>query len=124
MGHQWKLKRRFKLSRLRPSAHETHEKGTDENMQASVDPTSTTENLPAIITEKVLGQELDQRLKREQPRRNRIHGADKQESNLRVLAIKRMGCKTDGLTQRSPVTNELSALLSRDQKETKPSLEL
>jgi hypothetical protein len=36
-------------------------------MQASVDPTATTKNLPTIIAEEVLGQELDERLKCEQP---------------------------------------------------------
>lgn len=78
-------------------------------MQASIDPTSPTKNLPAIVAEKVLGQELDERLERQQPRRNRIHTTDNQKSNLRVLAIKRVCCKTDSLTKRSPVTNDLSA---------------
>lgn len=45
----------FKFLSLCPSAHETHEKRTHENIQASVDPTSTTKNLPTIIAEKVLG---------------------------------------------------------------------
>ena len=52
---------------LCPSAHETHEKRAHDDMQASVDPTATTKNLPTIIAEEVLGQELDERLKCEQP---------------------------------------------------------
>lgn len=53
---------------LCPSAHKAHEKRANENMQASVNPASTTKNLPTIVAEKVLGQELDERLEREKPR--------------------------------------------------------
>lgn len=36
-------------------------------MQACIDPTSATKDLPTIIAEEVLGQELDEGLEREQP---------------------------------------------------------
>ncbi|POR36132.1 Uncharacterized protein TPAR_03671 [Tolypocladium paradoxum] len=90
-------KRRLWFLTSRPRAHEAHAKRAQEDEDARHDAPPPAQVAPALVAEEVLGQQLDERGKRQQARRDGVHDADDDEPDLRVRAVERVRREPDGL---------------------------
>lgn len=89
-----------KLGLLRPSSDKTHGKRSQEDKEASNDTSFAPKVLPALIAEEVLGHELHERGERQQTRRNGVHDADDNKTDLGIGAVKCVCCNSKSLTER------------------------
>ena len=80
---------------LRPSSHQTHQKGPKEHKQASIHPALALEHLPTLITQKVLRHEFHKRGEDEETSRDSVHDTDDEETDFRVGRVQSVCRYTD-----------------------------
>lgn len=67
---------------LGPCANEAHEECTKEYQKASNNAALTTQVAPALVTEKVLGEQFDERCKGQEASGDGVHDTHENEANL------------------------------------------
>ncbi|TKW52990.1 hypothetical protein CTA1_12511 [Colletotrichum tanaceti] len=81
-------------------ADETHTKGAKEDEQTRPDALGAPQDAPALVRQKVLGEQLDEGGEDEQAGREGVHGADEDQAERRVRAVEAVGGEADGLADR------------------------
>ena len=117
---QFNLKRRIsgqqrRRQSLRPSTYKAHAKCAQEDQEAGIDSLIAAQVAPAGITQKVLGEKLDQRRKGEQASRDGIHDTHKNETNLGVGAVEGVRSESNSLSERRATSSKVSVNLAQCQ---------
>ena len=73
---QWRRPRIPEWNYLRPCAHQTHAERPRKHQHARDHPSAAAQYPPALVAQKVLREQLDQRGENQQPSRNGVHGSD------------------------------------------------
>jgi len=90
------------LDHLSPSTNKTHANRTEKHQQAGHDTSLAAQHTPAVVAQKVLSQQLNQSSKHKQARRESVHGANEDETELGIGSVESMRGKTNSLADGCP----------------------
>lgn len=98
-----------------PSPNQTHQNSPQQHQQTSKHPLPPPHHHPAVVTQKVLGQQLNQRRKHQQPRRDGIHRSHEHQPKLGRRAIQLVRRQPNRLAERrrAPVRQRHQPRLQR-----------